>query len=101
MQDIFTEIGKDRHTIQITVDILNIGNLINSNWGVLKELNTGSTYNYGLLKTVSVTPDGVPTFQMTTVTQPDGTTVLPTTPFRDYFSVSNTWRMQLGLRYSF
>jgi hypothetical protein len=101
MQDIFTDFGKDRHTLQISLDILNVGNFISSKWGVLKELNTGSTYNYGLLKVVNVTPDGVPTFQMTTVKEANGTTVLPTTPFRDYFDASNTWHMQLGLRYSF
>jgi hypothetical protein len=101
LQDIFTTFGKHRHDLQISVDILNVGNLLNSKWGVIQELNNGSLYNYGLLSVRSVTPEGVPTFQMVTVKQPDGTTVLPTTPFRDYFNVSNAWRMQLGLRYSF
>ncbi len=32
-QDIFTDIGDKRNTLQITLDIFNLGNLINKDWG--------------------------------------------------------------------
>lgn len=101
LQDIFTNIGKNRNTLQISVDILNVGNLLNSKWGVLQELNGGSNYNYGLLNVKSVSPEGVPTFNMITVKQPDGSIVLPENPYRDAFYPGNTWNMQIGLRYTF
>jgi hypothetical protein len=101
LQDIFTNIGKDRHTLQLSVDIMNAGNMINSDWGVRQELNTGSQYNYALLKVASVSAAGVPTFQMQTVKDEAGKTVLPATPFRNWFGTGNTWSMQVGLRYTF
>ena len=32
-QDLFTNIGERRHTLQLSVDIFNVGNLLNKNWG--------------------------------------------------------------------
>lgn len=103
MQDIFTNIGKNnrRQTLQISLDIINVANLLNSKWGVYKQLNAGSDYNYGLLRVSSVTPEGVPTFTMNTITDSAGKTVLPDSPYRDNFGVVSTWGMQLGLRYIF
>ncbi|MFX7571058.1 hypothetical protein ABTJ55_19965, partial [Acinetobacter baumannii] len=37
--DLFTNVGKNRHTIQLRADIFNIGNMINHNSGV------GYTFN--------------------------------------------------------
>ena len=33
-QDVFTNIGGDRHRFQFRIDIVNFGNLLNNNWGV-------------------------------------------------------------------
>jgi hypothetical protein len=113
MQDFYIRSGSRTHTFQATLDILNVGNLLNKNWGLLKQLNLGNDYAYGILKReekwnagserwdpVSVV-NGVPTVQMNTIRDKDGKTVLPTTPFRNNFSFSSTWSMQLGLRYIF
>lgn len=104
LQDVFTNVGSRRHSLQFSIDITNAGNLLSSKWGVRQELNNGSLYNYTLLNvpsgTAGVTANGVPTFNMITVSQ-NGQTVLPTSPYRNYFDVANTWRMQLGLRYTF
>ncbi|MFT3680347.1 MAG: carboxypeptidase regulatory-like domain-containing protein [Ferruginibacter sp.] len=101
LQDIFTNIGKYRHSLQFSVDILNFANLLNSSWGLKKELNNGGIYNYALLNVASVTPQGVPTFNMNNITNAAGTRELPTTPYRNWFGFGNTWSMQLGLRYNF
>ncbi|KAA5534595.1 cell envelope biogenesis protein OmpA [Taibaiella lutea] len=103
LQDIFvTDNNKGRrHTLQFSLDILNLGNLLNKNWGIRQELNNGSLYNYGLLKVVSTSADGVPTFNMNYILDANGKVVLPTSPFRSSFSTNSTWGMQVGLRYSF
>ncbi len=112
MQDFYIHTGGRTHTFQATLDILNVGNLLNSEWGLLKQLNLGNDYAYGVLKREEVwnaarerwdavpVVNGIPTVQMNTV-RVDGETVLPTTPFRDNFSFGSTWSMQLGLRYIF
>lgn len=103
LQDIFVtdnERGR-RHSVQFSLDIMNIGNLFSKNWGLAQQLNNGGLYQYGLLKAASVSSDGVPTFQMNTITGADGHAVLPTTAFRNTFGTSSTWGMQMGLRYTF
>ncbi len=101
LQDIFTNIGTRRHSLQLSLDILNVGNFLNNDWGLRKELNSGSSFNYALLNVASVTPDGVPSFNMISINDASGKRVLPDTPYRTWFDVRNTWSMQVGLRYIF
>lgn len=96
LQDVYTKIGERKNTLQLSLDILNVGNMLNSNWGIRQTLNNAQN----LLTPVSVSETGVPTFRMNTISQ-DGATVLPTTPFRDLTAISTTWSMQIGLRYIF
>lgn len=74
------------HTIQFSVDVLNIGNLISSDWGV-RELPT-NTQPIG----VSVDNAGNPTYSF----DPDLNSSF--TPNTDLLS---RWQVQFGLRYSF
>ena len=37
-QDLFTNIAGTRHSLQFRVDVLNVGNLLNKDWGVAKRL---------------------------------------------------------------
>lgn len=94
-------IGKKKNTIQLSLDILNLPNLINSKWGVYKEttLNT-STGLTRLLNYEGVTADNVPTYSLVTVYK-DGTKELPTETFQSTVSQSSTWQMQVGVRYIF
>jgi hypothetical protein len=103
LQDVFVTAGKNdrRHTLQFSLDILNVGNLLNKNWGLYQQLNAGSDYNYALLNVQSVSAAGVPTFNMATIKDNAGNTVMPTTPFRNLFNTTSTWGMQVGLRYNF
>jgi hypothetical protein len=41
-QDVFANIGSERHRFQFRVDIINFGNLLNSNWGVAQRLVSNS-----------------------------------------------------------
>jgi len=94
LQDIFTNIGPRRHTLQLSLDVINFGNLLSKSAGIRSTLTPAQQ----LLRTTGAVPaSGVPSFNMTTV---DGD--LPMTPFRDYTSdLSTTWQMQLGVRYIF
>jgi hypothetical protein len=96
LQDLFTDIGSRKNTLQFSLDLLNFGNLLNSDWGIAKGLNNAQN----LLVPVNVQQNGPSTFRMNTVTE-NGQTVLPTTPFRNITLTSTTWSMQLGLRYIF
>ncbi len=96
LQDIYTTIGERKNTLQLSVDIFNVGNLLNSSWGVRQTLNGAQT----LLTPTQINQNGPSTFQMQTVFE-DGREVLPVSPFRDVTSTSTTWSMQIGLRYIF
>lgn len=75
--------------LQLSIDVLNVGNLINSSWGV-REFATQT----GLAQPIAVAVDakGVPTYSFdTSQTQ---------TFFKD-FSLLSRWQLQLGLRYEF
>ena len=77
------------HAIQLSLDILNFGNLLNSNWGVRQFASyTGLAQPLG----VSTDSKGVPTYSFDTSQK--------TTFFNDSQLISR-WRMQVGLRYSF
>ena len=89
---------KSGRKVQITFDILNLGNLLNSDWGVLKTQITGSYQNIPLLKFEGVETDtGKPMFS------------LPVTNAANYYSstyktvlgYASTWSMQAGLRVTF
>ena len=96
LQDVFTNVGGKRNTIQFSLDIFNFANMLNSDWGVFKTVNTSSLLvpvNYR-----SLTPGGTtkPTFRLAT---DRGAPVTET--FRDNASITSTYYMQFGLRYIF
>jgi hypothetical protein len=94
MQELFMKIGKDRHTIQFTLDIFNFGNLINSDWGKFKIVNTPSL----LVLTNTLTPGSAtkPTFRLNTF---NNAPVVST--FRNNETIASTYFMQFGMRYLF
>lgn len=94
-QDIFTNLGGRRNTLQFTVDAVNVLNLINNNWGVRQ------FYVYNNPLTAKVV-NGVATYQLRTYL-PAGATqqVLLDRTYINNNSISSTWGIQLGLRYSF
>jgi len=96
MQDLFAKTGKNRNTVQFSVDIFNFGNLLNPSWGKVKSVNASSILvpqNQTLL-----VPGGavVPTFRLQTALGN-----LVTRTFRDNVSVVSTYSIQFGLRYIF
>lgn len=92
LQDIFTNVGGRKNTLQISLDVLNVGNLINSEWGIIQTTNLS---NGGLLAP-TVANDGTATFQLARVGGK-----LPESTYRNVLSTSTTYGMQVGLRYIF
>jgi hypothetical protein len=92
VQDINLDIaGTSR--IQLTADILNFGNMINSEWGVAPTTVQRNLLNFGGLDS-----EGNPRFTMNN--QP-GTTNFPEMSFRPNISVNQTWSAQVGFRIIF
>ncbi|MET4106936.1 TonB-dependent receptor [Hymenobacter sp. UYP22] len=107
LQDLFVDLGKNRNTLQLSVDIFNIGNLLNSDWGTLRTPNRTN-----LLTFQGYTAQGQPAFTFPYLTNPSSTTVSGTTTvtpgvplsstFRDNVgSISSRWQAQVGIRYIF
>lgn len=92
LQDIFTNIGERRNTIQLSLDIVNFGNLLNSDWGIQQNLNGSQN----LLTRTERNATQTPTFNMNRVSGE-----LPTTPYQNASNFGTTWSMQFGLRYIF
>ena len=95
LQDIFTDIGNNRNTLQFSLDVVNLANLLNSNWGIQQGLIANANTP---LSVVSKGPN--PTFRMNTASI-NGTTQLPTSMYRDVTSFGTTWSIQVGIRYLF
>jgi hypothetical protein len=87
LQDYNVIVSEDKvNTIQFSIDILNIGNMINSDWGLIQQPNS--------VQPIGVTVDGSgnPTYTF----NPDLTKT-----FGYDSSLMSRWQMQFGLRYSF
>ncbi len=85
LQDLVATGDGTRHGFQITFDLLNVGNFLNSSWGVRKIASPAATSPLTLVRFNA----GVPVFNFTG----------PSQTFIDDPSLSSRWRMQLGLRY--
>jgi hypothetical protein len=86
LQDISFARGGTRHGFQVSLDILNVGNLLNSNWGVRDVASASAT---SPLTLVRFNAAGAPVFNFT---GPDKTYVSDPSLF-------SRWRAQLGIRY--
>lgn len=96
LQDILVrrnDFGKVTRSLQFSLDIFNIGNMLNSKWK-----------NWGYRQTTTLTDplqfrgvaNGTPTFNMR-----EFGGALVTNPFVQNNSLSSTWSMQMGLKYTF
>lgn len=93
LQDLFVKAGKDRHTIQFSIDVFNFGNLLNPSWGKVKSTNASS------ILVVATQPNpgvSAPVFRLAT-----SQNQIVTRTFRDVISTASTYSVQFGLRYLF
>lgn len=94
LQDIMPVSKHKNYGLQLSMEIENFTNLINSNWGVTKRTN----YSNGAILAVATAPTATTaaTYRMNLVNS-----ALPTKTFASNITVGNTWRMNLGVRLTF
>ncbi len=89
--DLFRNIGKNRHTIQLRADVFNVGNMINNAWGVSNFVNT-----FNPLIAANVDANGIPLFRMNRVNNS-----INYTTYRKGTGLGDVWQAQFGIRYIF
>lgn len=98
-QDIyfFTKSGKDKdkHTLRLSLDLINAGNLFNRNWGIVKTTNSTN-----FLKFEGLAADGkTPSYSFTYL---DATNQIPlVNSFTNNTGITSRWQMQFGIKYLF
>ena len=95
VEDFAFRIGKTSHNFQVSLDVLNLGNLINSNWGV--NMNNSICNGSSVLKYEGVNASNQPVFSFFK----DKNGVAPTKSFDYYVNNSQCWQIQLGIKYLF
>ena len=100
-QDFYLQTGKTKHTIEVSVDIINFTNLLNKNWGLYQDSFNGfSSGNTNILayKGLDATT-GRPTYSFPFY---DKTNLIPVTrSFINDTSSGSRYIAQIGLRYIF
>jgi hypothetical protein len=97
-QEIQQKVGKNVHTIRFSLDIFNVGNLLNKNWGISRITNRTQLLNFKRVETTGVNA-GKPVFSFPYL---DATNQIPlTSTFQNSTSQASRWQIQFGVRYSF
>ncbi|NJN34520.1 MAG: hypothetical protein HC817_09965 [Saprospiraceae bacterium] len=90
-----------KNTLQLNLNVINVGNLINSNWGVGQRVTGAQPVSFAFLSNDGRTP--VYRLATQTVTNPNGSSSI--FPLRDTYvnnnSLGSVYSIQLGLRYIF
>jgi len=100
IQEFYIIAGNTRNTLQLSFDILNFGNMLNSNWGVNK--NMASSNNGRILRYDGVDANNVPTFSMARhgAGHPNAGEYITKT-WDKIQTIGQCWGLQIGLRYIF
>ena len=94
-QDFSVKVGNTKHALELSVDIMNIGNLFNSKWGVMKNM---STCNSGkILKYEGVNTLNQPVYSLWR----DSKGNAPTKTWEYNHNDSQCWQLQIGVKYIF
>lgn len=109
MREFRMKIGKSMNRLQISADLLNIGNLLKSKWGVMKTYKSGTLtpLRVASYQTKEVTEGGTtvthrqPVFEMSSYTDSNGNVKLIDESFDYYYNNQQCWQLQLGVKYVF
>jgi hypothetical protein len=95
-QDFFIKVAGKRNTIQVSLDILNVGNMINKNWGLADYYNQSAilvnTNNANVVSGGTVKPS----FRLNPYNN-----AMITNTYSNNIGPGSTYSMQLGIRYIF
>jgi hypothetical protein len=90
LQDFFVKTGNTTHTLEFSVDVINLPNLISRNWGIHDLYTINNPLSFKSIV------NGAPTYNLA-----EYNSALATDPFTQVKTSSTTWGIQLGLRYKF
>jgi len=96
-QQFKAEIAKRNYGIEISLDILNVGNMINSSWGTYKTMGLLG-YDIKPLTVSSIGSDGTPIYKINAT---DATAFKANSVWKYDVSTSSTWGMMLGAKITF
>ena len=91
IQDVFKSLSGHRHSGQVRLDITNVGNLLNKNWGLGQRL-----VNNQILTTPTVDANGALAYRMQL-----SSGALITSPFQTTAGIADVYVMMLSFRYGF
>ena len=84
-----------RHTLRLTVDIINVGNLLNRNWGLVKIQNTSTPLTFEGMAADHKTP-------LFSFPYADATNFVPlVNSYSNNTGIVSRWQMQFGIKYMF
>lgn len=93
----FTKNGKekDKHTLRLTLDLINAGNFLNRNWGIYKQQTTSTPLTFE-----GMAADGkTPSFSFPYV---DPSNQVPlVNSYSNNTGIGSRWQMQFGIKYLF
>ena len=95
-QEFYMNVGGKRNTLQVSLDILNLGNLLNPEWGKNYRFNQNNILVMTNNSSVTATGTTKPTFRL----NPYNNSMLSST-FSDNIGYASTYAMQLGIKYIF
>ena len=93
-REYYFKVAGQTNTLQFSLDCLNFGNILNSEWGVY-QTNSGAN-NGRILKYEGKDADNVPSYSMVKVKGE-----YPTETYSPYYNYSQVWQLQIGVRYIF
>ncbi len=94
-QDLFASIKGMRHGGQIRLDITNVGNLLNHDWG-----QGYAVYQNRILASAGADANGALSYRMATATTASGPILIPQT-FQRTANASDVYALMLSFRYTF
>jgi len=92
-QDFKLKFGKETHGIKLSLDLINAGNFLNRDWGVVKIPTATNILKYEGLSADGKTPSFSFPFQT-------GTTPF-TQPYQNSTGLASRWQMMFGIKYLF
>ncbi|WP_266367261.1 TonB-dependent receptor [Tellurirhabdus rosea] len=102
LQDIFRNVGGKRNSIQISLDIQNLLNLLNSDWGLAQIATRTNLLNFVGYETPFPSANNAPTTgrPIYSFAEVSAGSAL-TNSFTNNLTLSSRWQLQVGLRYTF
>jgi hypothetical protein len=94
-QDIFFKTKSDRHTLRLSMDLINAGNFLNKNWGLQKLQNTSTPLTFEGMAADGKTP-------LFSFPYADATNFVPlVNSYSNNTTIVSRWQMQFGIKYLF